>query len=351
MPNPSAFDKPPVGQFVDEPYVRSLMESLEGHNSPPMRMAQTLEVVGALTATGGMIATTITASGNVTVQGDLQANGGVSLGNAPGDVITVVGTATFTAPATFNAAVTLGDAAADAVTMNGTVTANAPVTVKELFTVQNSAGTAFPLVADPTNTRVLIGTNTAPGSVANDRLDVVGGRLFVLPNNEELAIGLRYGSGAVGTMYLGATNSATPSLVVKDNSGNTVVTVGNAASLYQLTAHGDFNVTDDAVIAGDLSADRLVAGATTFVGAEKLRVAGTTRLEGNVTQTTGVLSAPGLSITTNGASIVGGLNLDAGGGLLLLATNVFTVGSVPRTLAGHALTSINGSSVYLAYYS
>lgn len=134
---------------------------------------------------------------------------------------------------------------------------------------------------------------------------------------------------AVGQFGLGATNAADPSLVARDNSGNQMLTINPSGATYAIDVNpegvvlGALNAarfTGDVLITTNLGVTninqtgtllgttRAAIGASAFSGAEELRVVGQTRLEGEVT------------ITTGGANITGGIvlassgNIDGNGG-------------------------------------
>lgn len=94
-------------------------------------------------------------------------------------------------------------------------------------------------------------------------------------------------SGSGGIISLNATNVADPVLEIKDHSGDTTVTIGNSSSTYQLDVTGDGRVTDDLTVAGDGTFDRVAVGTTSFSGSEEFRVSGQSRMEGDLTGTTG----------------------------------------------------------------
>lgn len=301
----------------------NVLKSTDG--ASVFRVTDTETVALALSVTN-LTAVTATFT-TLTVHGDLQANGGVSLGNAPGDVITITGTATFNAAATFastltaNSTVNLGNDNTDAITVIG------------VTTFRNAANSATQLFVDAANNRVIVGSGSTLGSETTPNLQVIG-RLYVAPESaNDTAFQIRRSSAATVGWTMGVENSPV-NLAFKDDSTTKIITFGDAAATYQLDVTGQARITNGLL-----------------VSANGINVTGASTFSTNVTLSAGVLSTPGLSVTTNGASIVGGLNLDGGGGLIFLATNVFTVGSTPRTLAGHVLTNINGSSVYLAYYS
>ena len=151
-----------------------------------------------------------------------------------------------------NGAATLGDANADAHTAIGTLTVRnvTPATLAYL---------------DAPNRRAIFGAGTALGSATDDLVSVVGGALHIASTSAAtpaLLQGWRFGTaGTTYGLWIDATPN--PSLIWKDDGGTETVRFGDAASTYQLQVTGDFNVTDDSVLAGDLTA----SGAVLFNGA------------------------------------------------------------------------------------
>lgn len=131
--------------------------------------------------------------------------------------------------------------------------------VNGLFTVQNALGTVIPLVADPTNNRTLVGTSTPFTSAANDTFTVAGQSYFAPVSAGDAAIGLRRSIASSAGWLIGV--SAAADLLFVDDGGTQTFRVGDAASTYQAVVTGDFNVTDDATITGDL-----LTGGPVYIG-------------------------------------------------------------------------------------
>lgn len=264
----------------------------------------------------------LTAS-SLTVTGAATFNGNVALGNAAGDTITVTGTPTFSATATFNGAVVananvaLGDAAGDTVTVNGTPTFNAASTFKHNVTIQNSALTtlaAFVVTAgaqtatigaaaspglfvDVANGRTMVGTATALTSAADDKLTVAGGAAYFAGNSGP-SIGLRYNAAQTVGWTVGVSAAgANPDLVFKDDGAVEVFRIGDGAASVQAKVTGTLDVTSDAIARG-----RLVVAGATFSGAEELRVIGQSRLEGDVTVSSGTVTVSAGNVDVQGGT-------------------------------------------------
>jgi hypothetical protein len=180
-----------------------------------------------------------------TITGNLAVDGTATIGNGNGDAHTVVGVTTF----------------------------------------RNSAASAVQMFVDAGNNRVIVGSATALGSDTTPALHVVG-RVYVAPSTaNDLALQLRRDPSATVGWSMGVTSTA--DLVFKDDADGERFRVGDGAATYQAIVTGDFNVTDDAVIAGDLSSSRLAAGTNAWSGGEEFRVVGQSRMEGDLLLTTG----------------------------------------------------------------
>lgn len=271
-----------------------------GHLAIPGLLVVTSTAVNVSTLNVSTLSTTnLTATGTstlnvanvttLTVSGVTTLNGNATVGNAPSDVLTVEATSTFDAPVSLN----------DDLTISGSsILATVDVSAG-IINLGNQAGPG--LYIDAPNLRTLIGSATPLGGAADDKLSVIGGALHVAASNSTNAINVRY--GALGSAWaLGATALIDPDLVFEDGAGTEVFRLGDAsAATYQAEVTGDFHVTDDATVEGDLIADRIAVNETGFAGSESLRVNGTSRLQGAVV------------VTSGGASITGGLLLASSG--------------------------------------
>lgn len=246
--------------------------------------------------------------GHLNIPGQLQVKS-----DGTGTFITTLTATTFNAT-TINAATvnvtTLLNSTGNSVLGNGDGDVNTFIGVS---TFRNAANTAVQLFIDAANNRVIIGSNTALGSASNDKFTVAGGTAyFAGPSGS--AIGIRYNASQAVGWLLGVDGAgANKDLLFLDDGAAEILRVGDTSSTYQLRVTGDLNVTDDAVIAGDISGDRVVIGGTTFSGSEKLRVVGSTRAEGSITVTTGGIGVTGSSVFNSGLSVLSGLTVTTGG--------------------------------------
>lgn len=208
-----------------------------------------LSVSGTTTLTGALTYTTLTLSGKLT------ANGDVDLGNAVGDTITVKGTANFdeavtldktlgvtgavtltaglsvgttlavTGATTLNGAVTIGDAVGDAITVKGTLNCDEAVTLDKTLGV-TGASTLTGAVSCG-STLAVTGAATLSSTLDVSGAMTVGGNL-----------------GITGTLTAAALN------------------VAGTFTAEDFTVTDDLTVGDDASVAGDLT----VTGATVCNG-------------------------------------------------------------------------------------
>jgi hypothetical protein len=241
-----------------------------------------LNIPGVLQVNNAGIFGTDAEFANLTVDDD------TILGVDNTDSLTVNATSDFLADASFEEDVTVGDDAADALTVNATSTFAAPVTVNAAFaataavalgngdadiitvigvtTFRNAASSATQLLVDAGNNRVVVGRSTPLGSDTTPALHVVG-RLYVAPDSaNDLALQVRRSSAATVGFSIGVTS--TDDFVFKDDGGTETFRVGDTASVYQAIVTGDLNVTDDAVIAGDVTSggNVYVTSGSAFVG-------------------------------------------------------------------------------------
>jgi hypothetical protein len=309
----SEFDKPPAGPVQDDWFVRQLIEGLSGQDTPPISLSQTLDVDGAATLASLMV------EGGSVLVGDLAVG----------------------SPAVFTVGSGSGNTAiAGTLDVTGAITGASTVEGTQLISTV-ATGTS-PLVVD--STTLVANLNAALlGGFSKAQLDalyvdVAGdtmtGALVIAISaggGNDQALFLKHNAGA-GQFTLGASNAADPVLIFKDHSGDQTFEVGNLASTYQARVIGDFNVSDDAVIAGDISASRAVVGGTTWSGGEELRVVGQTRLEGAATITTGGLtvSADGIVVAGGGLAVTGAItattSIAATTGISAGASSAFTGG-------------------------
>lgn len=236
----------------------------------------------------------------------LNVTGNTTLGNAAGDLVTVTGTPTFQTAVLMNStlhvvgavffddAITLGTAAGDAIAVNGTPTFLAAATFNNDLTVlgntalgnansdtvttigvstwRNAAASATQAFIDAANDRVIVGSATALTTATSDKFTVVGGRAYVSPASESLALGLRYGAAVLGQVFLGASNSATPDLIVSNAAGTQigrfttagVFLAGSQATAIGTAANGDAVVNDVWLFSSGSDYRRLMAAGDTF---------------------------------------------------------------------------------------
>jgi len=78
-----------------------------------------------------------------------------------------------------------------------------------------------------TTDNITLGSNGSVGigaTAPTGKFEVSGGRSWFTANNEPYSLGVRYGAG-LGTMYIGATNSATPSMQFSNGGGSALVNI------------------------------------------------------------------------------------------------------------------------------
>jgi hypothetical protein len=305
MADRADWDYPGAGKQLEDSDLRQVLEGLRGVNTPPIVLAQSLDagattvstlgVDGAATIAGAVaLLSTLSVAGAVTLDDIVTINGGTTIN----DALDVNGQATLTSLLVNTTAAIIGDASV-----------NGLATLGSLRVVNNTElGDAL------TDTVLISGDLTVNRDISVQRnLDVDGTTVLSTTTivgagaGNDQALFLKHNSGA-GQFTLGATNAADPVLIFKDHSGDQTFEVGNNSSTYQAKVTGDFNVSDDAVIDGDISASRAVIGGTTFSGTEELRVVGQTRLEGQTEITTG-----GLNVT-GGIVLASSGNIDGNGG-------------------------------------
>lgn len=145
--------------------------------------------------------------------------------------LSTLNTLTATGAAQFDSTVTIGNGDTDAHVLVG------------LFRAHNAADTKTALFIDTTAPRVIVGSGTALSSAANDVFSVRGGIAWFEGASAQSSIAVRYGSGVTSGYYIGATNSATPSLILKDTSGDEVAAFGDSADTYQFVLTGKARIS------------------------------------------------------------------------------------------------------------
>lgn len=284
-----------------------------------------LQVPGILDVTSSGVVIGVLSVTNLTVSGTLTANGNVTLGNAAGDAITVNGVATFGTTTVFdgpilaNGAVTLGNAAGDSIVVNGTASINEILTLLKGLVVDTTT-----LVVDAVNNRVGVGTAT-PAAVLDvaGRIRVTGGTAPATGAGVEFGFAAAVGTivafdrtgGVYQTLNLdaltlglqtgGATRIAVAAAgLVTINNGATVA--GTLTSTGGIVVSGPNNIDGNGGTAGQLRIGAVIANAASLSGSEKLRVGGSSLLEGLVTVTTGGIGVTGNSAFNNAVSVTNG---------------------------------------------
>lgn len=278
---------PEHDKVVEEPYIRQVIEGLQGKNTPPLTFTQTLTVEGLATLAQLLVPGESTFNGTVQVNGDLGVDGdldvtgalttetlsvsGVStfadaatftsnvtvegntvLGNAAGDTLTVGATATFSAPVTFSGGITLSS-----LSLSGTLNVDGNTTLGNAsgdttvvtggFTAQATGGASKQIVTDPANGRTIIGNSTPLTSASNDTFTVIGQSYFAPASASDNAIQMRRSSASTTGWSLGVNSAG--GMSIRDTADAEVVKFGTAASGTQMT------VQDDLTVVGNVSAD------------------------------------------------------------------------------------------------
>lgn len=201
----------------------------------------------------------------------------------------------------------------------GTVLAHFDVTAGAQKVVLGEQSATPGLLVDVANGRTQIGAVTLPTGLAGDKFDVIGGRTYLVANNEDISLGLRYGSGAVGSYFLGASNAAAPDLVWRNNAGTQRMRLLDGGNL-------------------------IVGGATAPFGTESLRVAGGARIEGALTVTSGGATiAGGVTVSSTGVDVTGNSTFHNA----LDVTGALTVGGnshLSGTLQVDSTAAFNGAT-------
>lgn len=211
-----------------------------------------------------------------------------------------------------------------------------------------------------TNGRLLVGIATAP-TATNDLVHAAGGRTYLSAGSEDSALGLRYVSTG-GSFYLGATNSATPDLILRNNAGTQIarlftgggLLVGTATALTStemlevstgglrvqaggVVLAGSGNIDGNGGTAGQLRIGAVIAGAASLTGSEVLKAAGAALVTGSLTVNGGISAGASSTIT-------GGLTINTGG--FTLSSGSFSTANVNHGFYGAtaiAKPTISGS--------
>lgn len=233
----------------------------------------------------------------------------------------------------------------------GTVLAHFVTTAGAQRVILGEQSTTPGLLIDVANLRTQVGAVTLPSGLAGDKFDVIGGRTYLVANNEDVSLGLRYGSGAVGSYFLGTSNAAAPDLVLRNNAGTrraslldggtlivgaATAPVGSELLLVKggIQAEGLVTITSGGEdVTGNilLRSGKLVVDGTTFSGAEKFRVvSGSSRLEGQLVVTTGGINVTGGANIANGITTSGDF-VQSSGNFSLPNASLGFFGSAPNT--------------------
>lgn len=136
------------------------------------------------------------------------------------------------------------------------------------------------------------------------------------------------GSSTSGGMFLGATNSPTPVLNIRDNGNALVAVIGNSGSVYQWDVSGGARISDELTVGGPISADELtvntggihVDGSSDFDDGVSFGnginvTSGTSLFGDTVTVSAGGIDVNGSSSFDDGVSFGNGINVTAGSSL------------------------------------
>lgn len=212
----------------------------------------------------------LSVGGTVTVSGLLGAGAGATISKTSGPQLVIFG-----APAANVGQVVIQGSAGSDVTgltlRNASSASNSWGIVNDasassiLKFVYGESLTNTVLALDQGGPRVLIGAAAAV-SATNDKMQVVGGRLYVMPADEQMAIGLRK-SATGGNVYIGAQdNSANPRVCILNGGLSATdddVTIGGAT--HKLGHYGASGVTIQTAT-GNLSSSAVLADVRTTLG-------------------------------------------------------------------------------------
>lgn len=207
-------------------------------------------------------------TGSISTTGNLTVQGNTALGNGDGDTLTVIGLSTF----------------------------------------RNAANTATQLYVDAGNNRVQVGSATALSSASNSVLEVNLGRTYLAPNSESLALGLRYAPGVLGQVWLGASNSATPDLIVSNNAGTQtarmlnsgLLIVGTGTAAVSTAAAGDVQCNDVWLVSSGSDFRRLLANGSAFQISNNANSGTDLTIDAS-----GIVTIKQLEVDTNGIEVAG----------------------------------------------
>lgn len=302
------------------------------------RFSKTFTAVGG-SFSGPIQGTTATFSGQVHA-GSLVVDGTTALGGhltastgSFSGAVTANGITTTTLGATGN--VTLGDAAADTLSVAATSNFFAPLSVR------NGPGTSFPLYADPTNNRTIIGGATPLSGDTTPALHVLG-RAYIAPDGSgnDQALVVRHNASS-GSFSLGATNSATPDLILKNAGGTQVgrVTTGG------VFLGGAQTAAVAAAGAGDVQARDLFV--TDGANWRRIDANGTAlQISANANGAATDLTLDSLGVLTTHGLVADSLGVDAGP---MTSTPAANVGYAPAFAKGWTYfdpTSVSGHTSY-----
>lgn len=196
-------------------------------------------------------------SGNVTFDED------VTIGSAGADVLLVNATATFVNDAEFQGDVgILGQLTVDDLNIQGDLDVDGNTTLGDALTDTT-------LIAGPAtlNATLNVKGNTTLGDAITDTTQIAGPATLDASLNVKGSTTLGDAEADTVTIVDWILQVASNDLLFKDDGGGTVVKICDQSSTYQLdVAIGDFHVSDDAVIGGDLSSDTLTTNVLTANG-------------------------------------------------------------------------------------
>jgi hypothetical protein len=235
---------------------------------------------------------------NLTVSGNLIVQGNTTLGDAPGDTVVTSGPVTVgttllvTTDLTVNGEgnikgnVTLGDAITDTVLATGPVTMNATLNVKGNVTLGDAVGDT---VVASGNVTVQQGLTVNQSADIDGNLNVDGSA--VVDQDFSASRGVFGGTTWSGSEELRVIGQSLLGGDVTMSSGTLLLSSGN------IDVQGG--------TAGQIRAGVVIVGATSLSGGEELRVVGQSRMEGNLTITTGGANIEGsVAVTHTGNTIL-----------------------------------------------